>query len=566
MRNRRLARVLRKTARERLRRSRNLWKDYKRMRRARWRRLSIGRWFLLLYPVIIVAALGQHLADHELLLLLTLYCTATIFSRATGFLSTLYRSGDLAFFMQVPVSDREFFDYEWPRFLRASFFVWVCSASVFALLAFRQDGPYGANLAAAALAAALQWLIVVVFCVILHLLPVRFLDKRIGTPLYVLGFISLLLPAQWVENLWWVVQLLPTAWVPRVFEKGALNHDTSTLPWIVASVVLVGFLPIAFRRMRREYPRFAIVYPLLNAGLRVDDAGAAAHVNRAESGKLAGTEGGSEIEARAAAPRPAPIHLPSLDAQASGWIERLAWRWLDQRERQIATFLCGGRLGRWSAEWRLGLKIAGAGVLSMFLTSLLPAWVCLLAGAVASVAALPAFGGRWDGLQLVANSGTVGPAYAGLPVSYADISRVLIKVNLVRYLVWAPTFLAYAAAVAVPSGLPWTSGLRLGVEILVVLLSTQWIFVFGHHASGTNDTKRLTWQSVVVFAAILLIALGYLTCVGFFFAEMGWESVPSSWVVLPTAGMFACSWLIWRVYRLLYDRGRIDLMRLPNSV
>jgi len=558
--NKPLARAIRRNARERLRASTNLWKDYKRMRRGRWRRLSLGRWFVMLYPVFIIGVLGQRATNDLLLLLLTLYCTATIFGRSTGLATTLYRSGDLAFFMHVPVTDREFFDFEWPRFLYSSLFVWFCSATVFVVLTLRQEGPYGANLAAAAVAATLQWLLVLVLCIVLHLAPARFLNMRIGTPLYVLGFTAIFLPAQWVENLRWIAQPLPTAWVLRVFERGVLKHDTSTLPWVIASVVLVGLLPIAFQRMRNAYPRFELVYPLLTARV-----GVAEEVPRPKSARVVGesVESGSDKTAPAIALT--PVLLPALNWENSGWIERLASRWLNSRDRQVATFLCGGKLGRWSAEWNLGIKIAAGGVVSMFLTSLLPGWVCLALGAVASVSALPVFGGRWDGLQLVAVSGTVGPAHAGLPLSYSEITRVLLKVNLVRYLVWVPIFLVYATAVAVVGGMPWSWGLQMGVGILIALISAQWIFVFGHLASGTNDTKRATLHTLGTFTAILVIAPAYLGCVAVFFVAMNWAPDPrAAWAAPAALGMFFFSWLIWRVYKLLYDRGRIDLMRLPN--
>src|SRR5215471_11404401 len=101
----RLARAIRRTARERLRTSKVLWKDYRRMRWARWRRARVGRWVIILYPLLIVAAAGRNASNDLLFVLLSLYCTGTIFLRSAKFAGSLYRSADLAFFMLVPVTD-----------------------------------------------------------------------------------------------------------------------------------------------------------------------------------------------------------------------------------------------------------------------------------------------------------------------------------------------------------------------------------------------------------------------------------------------------------------------------
>lgn len=560
--NRRLTRAIRRTARERLRASQVLWKDYKRMRRARWHRMQVGRWVVMLYPIVILAVLGQRASDELLILLLSLYCTATIFWRSTRFAMTLYRSADLAFFMHAPVTDADFFDFQWPRFLGSSLLVWVSAASVFVLLALRHGVPYGVNLVAALAAATLQWLVVVTFCVILHLLPLRFMSVRVAIPLYGLGFAAIFFPVEWVERLRTVVALLPTAWVPWVFERGVLAHDTSMLARVLAVVVLVAILPLVYHRMRKAYPRFELAYPLL--ANRVNTTETVAESDKGTRRVEVRTESNGE-RARVVGPPSSAIQLPSLNWETSGWIERMVGRWLNARERQAAAFLCGGRLGQWSSAWKLGVKITAVGIVTMFLTMLLPEWVCFAAGGVAALCALPVFGGRWDGLQVAASSGTVGPAYAGLPLSYSEITRVLLKVNLVRYAVWSPIFLIYAVGLARVVDVPWFVGLRMGFEFLSILISGQLVCAMGHHSTGTNDTKRVTWHSFMGILTVLAIAIPYLLSIGFFlYAIEGARTPEIALAAAAFAGMFLFSWLIWIAYRLLYNRGRIDLMRLPG--
>jgi len=561
-----LARAIRRSARERMRSSKALWQDYRRMRWARWRRLQIKRWVIILYPVLLVAVVGRNASSELLFVLLSLYCTATIFVRSVRFETTLYRSADLALFMLFPVKDSNFFDYEWARFLRSSLLVWFSAASVFVLLVFRQHSPYGKNLVVALVAATLQWLLVVTFCVILHLLPQRFMSGRVGFLLYALAFSSIFLPGRLLETLKTVVALLPTAWIPWVFERGVLAHDASALPRVIGAAVLVAFLPLGYQRLRKAYPRVELVYPLLGAGAGVlHEEEGFDEDSRESTGNETGDLGLESVTRKTVA-APAPIHLPFLDWETSGWIERLAGRWLNRREQQVAAFLCGGRLGHWSKSWRFGLKVAAVGIVTMFLTMLLPLWVCFVAGLAATLSAVPVFGGRWDGLQLTASSGTVGPAYAGLPISYSEITRVLFKINLVRYAVWIPVFLLYAAALGALTEHSWSLGLRMGLEILAILLSAQWIFIMGHHASGTNDTKRLTWHSLVGIVTVLLISMLYIVCFCSFIFAMGLESSEPGVGIAAASlvGMIIFSWLDWFVYKLFYNRGRIDLMRLPS--
>jgi len=513
----------------------------------------------MLYPVPVIGVLGQRASNELLILMLTLYCTATVFGRSMRFETALYRSLDLAFFMHMPVTDRQFFDYQWARFFRASLVVWFCAATVFGLLVFRHSPWSMAHFTAALAAATLQWLVVVALCVALYMLPRRLIDMQIGIPLYVLTFASIFFPAEWVDGLKTILAPLPTAWVPRIFERGVLGHDASTLALVVAVLMLLALLPLGFERMRKQFPVVELLYPLQVARLGAPEE-QVAHSHRPAETPEQESYDVVETEKKWLS----PIPLPSLAWESSGWIERIAGRWLNRREKQVAAFLCGGRLGRWSAEWRLGIKIASAGVVTMFLP-ILPDWVCLAAAAVASLSALPVFGGGWQGMQLTAVSGYVGPAYAGFPLSFSEITRTLLKVNLVRYLVWSPIVLIYSGGLALRVGVPVWFGLSIGTEILIVMLSAQWIFIVGQHANGTNDTRRITLHSGPALAAVLLIFITYVAAVISFFVTLSWtEQAGKALGAAAAVAMFFLSWLIWLVYKLLYNRGRIDLMRLPD--
>lgn len=56
--------------------------------------------------------------------------------------------------------------------------------------------------------------------------------------------------------------------------------------------------------------------------------------------------------------------------------------------------------------WRRGLKVAAIGVVSLLLPRLFAPWIGIAIRVVASMFALPVRGGHWEGMQLVADSGT----------------------------------------------------------------------------------------------------------------------------------------------------------------
>jgi cellulose synthase/poly-beta-1,6-N-acetylglucosamine synthase-like glycosyltransferase len=83
----------------------------------------------------------------------------------------------------------------------------------------------------------------------------------------------------------------------------------------------------------------------------------------------------------------------------------------------------------------------------------------------------------------------------------------------------------------------------------------------------TNDTKRLNLHSIVAILVIGSIGIAYAVCLTVVFIAMEWAPECSRAVPAAAAltGMFFCSLLIWFCYKLLYNRGRLDTMRVADS-
>ena len=365
-----IEREIRRTARARLRRSRQLWGDYRRIRRSRLRR-AVGSFGMAYFWLLLVIVPFQKDPTHLPILVLSLYCTATVFGRFSSLHSELYGSGDLAFFMHVPVSDQWFWSYAWRKFLRSSIVVWALSFAIFGVRVFQSDLG-GVGWLGAAAAATLEWLLVVGFVVVIALAIPKWRVMKVGLPIYGLAVASVFLPAAWVAQLEAAVQTLPTAWIPFFFNR-ALAGDVSQGWYLLVPILAFLFcLPLAVRRFNRAYPTEEIVYPAASTGASADE----------DELSSESTTAGDSL--RDVAPTLArgpfslqPVTLPRFAWNESGFIERWTGRWLNVRERSLAEFLCGGELGSWTVHWRLALKIAGIGVVAIFIPSPFPSWIGL---------------------------------------------------------------------------------------------------------------------------------------------------------------------------------------------
>jgi len=194
-----LARVIRKQAKERLRGSRFLWSDYKKMRGSRLRRgLNRLRFLLYFYPLVLLAGVAQRHGPALPLLLLTLYSVATIFARGAQHSNALYASGDLAFFMHLPVPDPQFFDCQTRNFFWSSLIVWFFAFVAFLYVSILSiSGPM---LWVAPLAGAtFQWLLVVSLALLVEWLAPAWVGVNVGLPFYGLAVAALFVPPAWIE-------------------------------------------------------------------------------------------------------------------------------------------------------------------------------------------------------------------------------------------------------------------------------------------------------------------------------------------------------------------------------
>jgi hypothetical protein len=310
----------------------------------------------------------------------------------------------------------------------------------------------------------------------------------------------------------------------------------------------VAFLPIAFRRLRDAYPSVEIVFPLQTV----------APDSESEDQEVTTADWQPTYSAR-----PGGVDLsPSLrpfDWSTSPWLERLVAKMFDARDKQVAEFLCGGVRAPWSGLWLLALKFAAAGLAAL---PLLDPRIGLAIGGIACLLALPILGGRWPGLQNIRFPATIQPLFAALPISYPEVTSVVLKVNLARYLAWSPIFLGYGAMLGWRLASSPALGLKIASGIFFLLLWSQPIVIAGIHSRGTNDTSRFTLHMVGGAGVILCLAISY--AVSIFALNAGITATGRAWFTAAIVTILLSPSLIWFAYKVWYERGKIDTVRVAE--
>jgi hypothetical protein len=260
------------------------------------------------------------------------------------------------------------------------------------------------------------------------------------------------------------------------------------------------------------------------------------------------------------APAPVGIALPAGgllaggDLARRGWLERLVFRWLTPRERTLAEFMSGGQLGWTRALWTGTACVALASLAGATLGRTGQA-IFLVGLFIALNVAVPVLGSGFAAFSSVFHSGAHTPLYAGLPIGYSELSRLLLKVNLLRIAAFTPVALAagwmstwiFRPAVA--------NGVELAFRLLVVLLCWQPTLAALRFSAGTNDTRRGFWRTLKLVA--LFIPLGLLifglgaACL--FVPTLGWAALSALGTAVASLGVFV-------LYGWLYNRNVFDLM------
>lgn len=549
LRNRPLERRLWKRIRGEIRRSRDLRKEFKKVRKSYPSRLRTGSslfslWILPLFLVSNVFTAGRR--PDACLLALSLLVGAAACFLATSFRANLYWSTDVYVLSHYPVSDHDFFRRQWNKLLRASLWIPLTTAFVFLGVIWISQGPPlspGQWLMTGGLCLS-QWILMLGLALFTakRLLHIR-LDlvgfALIG--LAILALVSSRYVSTMADQIWPWLSVFPPVWINYAFLEGVIGNNLTILVLAIPAVCVIPLFPGLYRSFRETYTPGDVIFGVLPSADIVRDM-------IAESQPVSVTGSGFLERGQLLTHRWTGVSL----------METLCFKWLDRREQDLAAFLTGETLS-WSSRWQKAALIAIASTL-LLTVSVKYAWLAVAGYAISTMMAAPVLGGGWRGIEPVQWGPLSGPLHGNYPVGFWELSRVMLKVNVIRILFWAGVVLVIAALLGWKLlHAPGASAVLAG-RGLFILLAIQPFFIGGRLIGNTSGESRITWRSFLVATALLAFFL--VMVAGSVCLLAGRHlSIQGLGLVLVTVP----SLLAWGLCGWVYTHARYDLLHQMRS-
>jgi hypothetical protein len=152
----------------------------------------------------------------------------------------------------------------------------------------------------------------------------------------------------------------------------------------------------------------------------------------------------------------------------------------------------------------------------------------------------------------------VGGAYSGsysyYPISFDEITRVLLKTNLARSLPGLPLIIVFSLYAGWKTGSSFAVSAIITLKILALLAGLIPATLLLPISSTTNDTNRRPGISVLILlcAGILIIPAGIVL-----FLSTTWPFALGAFLTI-----LGTSLSLFAFYRRAFKKGKFDLVRL----
>ncbi len=524
------------------------WKEYRRQRHG-WIRRTLGSlkallpYFLYAYVLTILVAAARQDGGRLGWSMVALYASATTIFRGLTFKREVLEGWERTVLLYMPVSDETFLDFQVGRGIRS----WADAALRFLLLYGAISATAGLTWrhltldAAAALLQATCALAAVMWAIARA--PGLLRGSAAGT-LYVSAVASLWLPPAARAYLWSALVVTPGGWISHGLAAASGSGDPLERLWLVPAFGLAMSAPLAYRAFRMHL---------------LDELTEQQSRERVATGAVTPADADEEVGAAAVARQTQPSmhnYLEATDWHERQWIERAVARSLRGRDTIVAEFMTGGTATSWTARWRLAAWITAGGVAIAAIPAAVPDWMILAPPVAAAACAAPLLGGVWPGFGQAFASGQVSPLYASFPLSYREISIVVLKANVIRILAWCPLLLASTIVLALRFGRTPLFGVERAVEVLLFVVALQPATIAARFSAGTNDTQQhVSVRALGLVAAVLALLAVTVVCAGFLFGAPVLAGQAAG-----AAGIGAASSLAWWIYETLFERSSIDLL------
>ena len=540
----RLEQSLRKKVRAAVRNSPALARAARRQRSPLRRPLSpwVMRLILGLFVGIILYGLTAEVQGRRLAMnALAIWVTGTTCWRAIRLAETLYQSGDLLVYVHLPLSDDAIFQRQWNGYLWRSGWLVFYFFVIYCILIVQTNLTLGTVLAALGLAILQTGLMVALSCLALRWLPPLML--LIGSIcLCGLGLAAIygaFEPAGWSE----LARFLPAGWVHRILLEAVLGEDQ--LSWLLALPAAMMACSAVWSRSRLEQG-YALAEPVHRGG---DDPEASGEPSQGAGQQVGWRRGLTAVE-ESIRQREFLRH-PTWERE--GVLERLAGRWFTRREQVVADFMIGPSLGATRAFHRAWWASLASTAIIYFLGE--QGWVVFVCLAVVATNALPLLPLRCRGFVPRFLGNGFAPPFAGFPVSYAELWRMSLKLNVLRMAGALPLAAGLGCLIGWKFGYGWSLGLLWASKVWALVLVLQPTLFVLQTSGSVNEQIRFSRLLAVLFFG--LIGLGLIG--GVLLADGRWMAG----LCLLLLGLI--SWLFLRWHRRGFDRGHFDLVRFSGD-
>jgi hypothetical protein len=464
----------------------------------------------------------------------------------------------------LPVEGRTVFRWELQKFLRGSIWVFVDVLLGCAVLAFLHDFSFAKWLAILPVA-AVAWLLALSLT---GLLVTRW--PQLPYPLISMGLwilvIALLVTRSLVEAPLiallnqcapWILLILPTGWPVSLLEPLFDSRHLLNLSLLVPIALVIVTFRFSLARLRSNYDFAETTLP--EPPDLMPDAEPESSPGEAST-SFPRRAGPTEIEEIVRSRQ----FLAQPRWHERGLFERLLWRWLNVRERNLIelAFPEGPVLTKpWLGITRTLLIGTIATLIAVRFSPGLKAW--LLGGTlfITGCRALALLLGVGVGFRPVPCGGVNIPFHAGFPVGFRELTRLLLKYSVVQ--LPAMILLAGIGGALVASILAetrWTTGMVMGIKVAFLLFALRYAAAIFSVSAVTNDTSGFRMKTFVLIFGMVGAGGAFLTLAG---AGLAIPHAGLAWlsVLLACLVCFAA----FRFYVWLYDANRFDLMNVPRQ-
>jgi hypothetical protein len=336
--------------------------------------------------------------------------------------------------------------------------------------------------------------------------------------------------AEWVVALCSTLSwLLPARWAMHAAESG--TELALTLLTLLSGAVLWSVFPL------RAAITYDLVFPEDDGGPpdTTDEESCAPEVDTEDEPGvvLPETAASTTVDVLTAIQQARADEQP---AHNRGWIEKLALRMMNDRDRKLAAIVNGGMTG-WTSLWWKALRILTPLLLASFLIMTFSPpwvretaemWVVVLPLSAVALLAFPLS----NGIPYATFSWPLGhgsmPFFAGLPLRIHDLMRLSRRITLARMtglvVLVLPVIAAQALILDRARGIPVLCGIALSLSVFWILIRPLFIYYrlqqMSSPAHGFRFGHFMTWW--LIFALGLGIVISGMLCVAFVFFSPLW--------------------------------------------